>query len=101
LDRIEVIRQAGRPLPHSNLTVGFPSFRAIHADVLKGMISYRIGFSECEHRRASNGQHARKPFFTESRPACQGQNSGRGHTGTKRVQNIFRPLCHTRTTSLV
>jgi len=41
------------------------------------MISYRGGFSECEHRRASNGQHARKPLFTESRPACQGQNSGR------------------------
>src|SRR3954470_5133814 len=53
----------------------FPSFRAIHADVLKGMISYRIGFSECEHGRASNGQHARKWFFNESRPACQGQNS--------------------------
>ena len=42
------------------------------------MISYRIGFSECEHRRASNGQHARKPLFTESWTACQGQNSGRG-----------------------
>src|ERR1041385_715084 len=26
------------------------------------MISYRIGFSECEHRRASNRQHARKPI---------------------------------------
>ena len=50
----------------------FPSFRAIPADVLKGMISYRIGFSECEHRRASNGQHARKPLFSESRRACQG-----------------------------
>src|SRR6476659_8150061 len=55
--------------------MGFPSFRAIHADVLKGMISYRIGFSECEHGRASNRQHARKPLFTESCPACQGQNS--------------------------
>jgi hypothetical protein len=33
---------------------------------LKGMISYRIGFSECEHRRASNGQHARKRLSTES-----------------------------------
>jgi hypothetical protein len=32
----------------------------------KGMISYRIGFSECEHRRASNGQHARKRLSTES-----------------------------------
>jgi hypothetical protein len=44
-------------------------------DVLKGMISYRIGISECEHGRASNGQHARKPLFNESRSACQGQNS--------------------------
>src|SRR3981189_3375210 len=35
------------------------------------MISYRIGFSEWEHRRASNGQHARKPLSTESCPACQ------------------------------
>src|SRR5215203_2530483 len=35
--------------------MSFPSFRAIHADVLKGMISYRIGFSECAHGRASNG----------------------------------------------
>jgi hypothetical protein len=58
--------------------MGFPPFRAIHADDLKGMISYRIGFSECEHERASNRQHARKPLFTESCPACQGQNSGRG-----------------------
>jgi hypothetical protein len=55
--------------------MSFPSFRAIHADVLKGMISYRIGFSECAHGRASNGQHARKRLFTESCPACQGQNS--------------------------
>ena len=55
--------------------MSFPSFRAIHADVLKGMISYRIGFSECEHGPASNRQHARKRFFTESRRACQGQNS--------------------------
>jgi len=39
------------------------------------MISYRIGFSECAHGRASNGQHARKRLFTESWPACQEQNS--------------------------
>jgi len=39
------------------------------------MISYRIGFSECEHERASNGQHARKRLFTESFPACQEQIS--------------------------
>jgi hypothetical protein len=55
--------------------MSFPSFRAIQADVLKGMISYRIGFSECEHGRASNGQHARKRLFTDSFPACQEQNS--------------------------
>src|SRR5215213_7471981 len=54
-DRIEVIRQAERPLPQSTEPMSFPSFRAIHADVLKGMISYRIGFSECVHGRASNG----------------------------------------------
>jgi hypothetical protein len=70
--------------------MSFPSFRAIHADVLKGMISYRIGFSECEHRRASNGQHARKPLFIESRPACQEQNSGRGRqTGRKVFSSRF------------
>ena len=40
------------------------------------MISYRIGFSECEHRRASNGQHARKRLFNDSFPACQGLISG-------------------------
>jgi hypothetical protein len=55
--------------------MSFPSFRAIHADVLKGMISYRNGISECEHGRASNGQHARKPLFTESWSACQEQIS--------------------------
>jgi hypothetical protein len=35
------------------------------------MISYRIGFLECEHRRASNGQHARKGLFNDSFPPCQ------------------------------
>jgi len=40
------------------------------------MISYRIGFSECEHRRASNGQHARNRLFNDSFPACQGLISG-------------------------
>jgi len=39
------------------------------------MISYRIGFSECEHGPASNRQHARKRLFNESHPACQEQNS--------------------------
>jgi hypothetical protein len=35
------------------------------------MISYRVGFSECAHRRASNGQHVRKRLFNESFPLCQ------------------------------
>ena len=39
------------------------------------MISYRIGFSECEHERASNGQHVRRRLFSRSVPACQEQNS--------------------------
>src|SRR5260370_15123543 len=75
LDRIEAIRQAEGPLLHPSNATGFPSFRAIQADVLKGMISYRIGFLECEHRRASNGQHARKGWFNDSFPACQALNS--------------------------
>src|SRR2546430_7328497 len=74
-DRIEAIRQAERPLPQSTEAMSFPSFRAIHADVLKGMISYRVGFSECAHGRASNCQHARRRLFTESWLACQEQNS--------------------------
>jgi hypothetical protein len=48
------------------------------------MVSYRVGFSEFEHRRASNGQHIRKRFFNDSFPACQGQkraNFGRRHLG--------------------
>jgi len=35
------------------------------------MISYRIRFSECAHRRASNGQHTRKRLFNGSFPVCQ------------------------------
>jgi len=35
------------------------------------MISYRIGFSECEHRRASDSQHVWKRSFNESFPTCQ------------------------------
>ena len=35
------------------------------------MISYLIGFLECEHGRASNGQHARKQLFNESFAPCQ------------------------------
>jgi len=35
------------------------------------MISCRIGLSECEHERASNGQHVRKRLFNDSCPACQ------------------------------
>src|SRR5258705_11831866 len=65
------MRQAERPLPQSTEAMSFPSFRAIHADVLKGMISYRIGFLECAHGRASNGQHARKGLFNDSFSPCQ------------------------------
>src|SRR3984893_15639488 len=39
------------------------------------MNSYRIGFSECEHERASNGQHVRRRLFSRYVPACQEQNS--------------------------
>ena len=73
-DRIEAIRQAGRPLPTSlsRKRSAFPSFRVIPNGVSsKGMISYRIGFSECAHKRASNGQHVRNGVFSESFPACQ------------------------------
>src|SRR5260370_13135765 len=59
------------PCPHPSNSTGFPSFRAIQADVLKGMISYRIWFLECEHKRASNGQHARKRLFNDSFAPCQ------------------------------
>ncbi|WP_156433678.1 hypothetical protein [Bradyrhizobium retamae] len=66
--------------------MSFRSFRAIHADVLKGMISYRNGFSECAHRRASYGQHAWKLLFNDSCPACQEQNS---HQFTDRPDTQF------------
>jgi len=35
------------------------------------MVSYRAGFSECEHKRASNSQHVRNALFNESFPPCQ------------------------------
>jgi hypothetical protein len=35
------------------------------------MITYRIGFLECAHERASNGQHARKGLFNDSFSPCQ------------------------------
>jgi hypothetical protein len=86
--------------------MSFPSFRAIHADVLKGMISYRIGFSECAHGRASKGQHARKPLFIESCPACQEQNSDQiadrfAALGPKWPENFFGQFRHTRAAWLV
>ena len=71
MDRIEAVRQAERPLPTSLQNGGFPSFRAIHADVLKGTVSCRIGLSECEHRPASNSQHVRNGLCNETFPACQ------------------------------
>jgi len=88
-------RSSGKPkdlCPHPSRATGFPSFRAIHADVLKGMISYRVGFSECEHRRASNGQHARKRLFNDSFPACQGLISG--ISGPRRILFFYRGLSH-------
>ena len=62
------------------------------------MISYRIGFSECEHRRASNGQHARKRLFNEFFPACQALIRGTaasGYFGEFRARN--RPIQAPRT----
>jgi hypothetical protein len=56
--------------------------------ILKGMISYRVGFSECEHRRASNGQHTRKALFNESFPACQALIRG---SATGRLPGKFGP----------
>ncbi len=95
-----------RPLPQSTEPMSFPSFRAIHADVLKGMISYRIGFSECAHGRASKGQHARRPLFIESCPACQGQNSDQiayrsGEFGPEMAGNFLGQFRHTGAASLV
>src|SRR6185437_9211185 len=52
LDRIEVLAASRKTPAHIPQRDELPSFRAIHADVLKGMVSYRVGFSECEHRRA-------------------------------------------------
>jgi hypothetical protein len=49
-----------RPLLTFSQNDGLPSLRAIHTDVLKGMFSYPIELSECEHGRASNSQHPRK-----------------------------------------
>jgi hypothetical protein len=76
-DRGHPALKAEGPLPDSTKTTGFPSFRAIHTDVLKGMISYRIWLSEYEHKRASNGQHVQNGLFNESFPTCQGEKSGK------------------------
>jgi hypothetical protein len=54
----------------SNATGSVPFEQSIRMD-RKGMISYCVGFSECAHRRASNGQHVRKRLFNESFPVCQ------------------------------
>ena len=59
------------------------------------MISYRVGFSECVHERASRGRHVRKRLFNRSPPPCQEQNShqfdavARRTGGRKRA--VFRP----------
>jgi hypothetical protein len=70
------------------------------------MISYRIGFSECAHGRASKGQHARRPLFIESCPACQGQNSDQiayrsGEFGPEMAGNFLGQFRHTGAASLV
>src|SRR6202012_4408938 len=61
------------PCPHPDKTKLSRSLRAIHADVLKEMVSYRSVY-ECVHRRASDRQHVRKALFTESLWACQALN---------------------------
>src|SRR5258708_25152539 len=94
LDRIEATRSSRTTPARFLQSDGFSSFRAIHADVLKGMISYRIGFSECEHRRASNGQHVRNEVFNESFPACQALFFR--HLGTPRETRKFPPRPVTR-----
>jgi hypothetical protein len=42
----------------------------------KGNVSYQVELLECEHKRASEGQHVRKALFNESLTACQGQKLG-------------------------
>jgi len=59
------------------------------------MISYRIGFSECEHGRASNGQHVRKRLFTRSHPACQEQNSDQFGVRSAKKSTPTRTSCAT------
>jgi hypothetical protein len=71
-DRIGMIRHAiikatGKSLlvfVHRNARP--PPFEQSNMDVPEGMVSYRHEISECEHRRASNGQHARKRFCNDS-----------------------------------
>ena len=44
----------------------------------KGNVSYQVELLECEHKRASEGQHVRKALFNESLTACQEQNGPEG-----------------------
>jgi hypothetical protein len=44
---------------------------------------------KCEHRRASNGQHARKGLFNESFPPCQVQNAGRDGQGEMAENGLY------------
>ncbi|KJC46295.1 hypothetical protein UP09_12650 [Bradyrhizobium sp. LTSP885] len=74
-DRIEAIRLSRRPLLSFRLKRRVSFLSSILAGMQKGMISYRIGFSECEHGHASNGQHARKALSSESYSTCQEQIS--------------------------
>src|SRR5437660_12862996 len=107
-DRIEAVWQAEIPLPQSAEAMSSPPFRAIHADVLKGMISYRIGFSECAHGRASATAStpgsrclpslvrlAKSKIQTRSRTALA------ANLGRKWLGNFFGWFRHTRAASLV
>lgn len=75
-DRIEARRMTERPCPHSTGTkVPLPFERPCGRP--EGIVSYGLGCTEYEHRRASDSQHVRRRLFIRSRPACQEQKSGR------------------------
>jgi len=75
-DRIEARRMTERPCPHSTGTkVPLPFERPCGRP--EGIVSYGLGCTEYEHRRASDRQHVRRRLFIRSRPACQEQKSGR------------------------
>ncbi|HBY30652.1 MAG TPA: hypothetical protein DEH75_29600 [Bradyrhizobium sp.] len=73
LDRIEALQHAEAPCSHSDPRRRVPFLSSILAGMRKGMISYQLRFSECEHRHASKCQHARKALCSRSCLACQEQ----------------------------